>query len=69
MPDFNTATPLRIDPARLLQDYHALPGVYDEMCAATGELRPHWDYLIRACEALGGEELGRRWLEARRLLH
>jgi len=65
----NTATPLRSDPARLLQDYQPPPGVYDEMCTATGELRPHWEYLIRSCEALGGEELGRRWLEARRLLH
>jgi uncharacterized circularly permuted ATP-grasp superfamily protein/uncharacterized alpha-E superfamily protein len=69
MPDFNTATPLRFDAARLAQDYQPLSGVYDEMCAASGELRPHWEYLIRACEALGAEELGRRWLEARRLLH
>ena len=68
-PDFNTAAPLRIDPTRLSQDYHPLPGVYDEMCTATGELRPQWEYLIRSCEALGGDELGRRWQEARRLLH
>lgn len=69
MPELNTATPLRVDPARLAQDYQPPPGAYDEMCSAASELRPHWEYLIRAFEALGGEELGRRWLEARRLLH
>ena len=69
MPDLNTATPLQFDPARLLQDYRPLSGVYDEMCTAGGELRPHWEYLIRSFEALGGVELARRWHEARRLLN
>src|SRR5579862_1624705 len=69
MPDLNTATPLQFDPARLLQNYRPLPGVYDEMCTADGELRPQWEYLIRSFETLGGEELARRWLEARRLLN
>jgi uncharacterized circularly permuted ATP-grasp superfamily protein/uncharacterized alpha-E superfamily protein len=69
MPDFNTATPLHFDPVRLVQDYRPLAGVYDEMCTADGALRPHWEYMIRSFEALGGEELARRWSEARRLLH
>ena len=39
-------------------------------CAlGTGELRPHWEYLIRSLEALGPEEFQRRWVEVRRLLH
>ncbi len=39
------------------------------MCAEDGEIRPHWQYLMRSLEALGAEQLDRRWDEVRRLLH
>jgi uncharacterized circularly permuted ATP-grasp superfamily protein/uncharacterized alpha-E superfamily protein len=39
-------------------------GLYDEMCSASGALRPHWDMLINALSARGGEDLARRWQTA-----
>ncbi len=44
---------------------YSLTGVYDEMSAAPGVLRPHWDALIGSMSALGAEELARRWKIAR----
>jgi uncharacterized circularly permuted ATP-grasp superfamily protein/uncharacterized alpha-E superfamily protein len=63
------AAPLRNDPLRLYAEYRPLADRYDEMCAADGDLRPHWTYLVRALEALGGGEFNARCEEARRLLH
>jgi uncharacterized circularly permuted ATP-grasp superfamily protein len=40
-------------------------GVYDEMCAASGSLRPHWDKFIHSLSALGEAELARRWQTAK----
>ena len=48
--------------------YSPLPSSYDEMCPTIGNVRPHWDYLIRSFEKLGAQELLRRQLDARRLL-
>ena len=45
--------------------YPYTAGVYDEMCAAPGVLRPHWDVFINSLSALGGQELARRWRTAR----
>src|SRR3984957_18743720 len=45
--------------------YRLTDGVYDEMAAAPGVLRPHWDTFIGSMSALGGEELARRWRIAR----
>jgi len=53
---------------RFSDNYRFSAGSYDEMCAAAGTLRPHWEYLIRSLEALGIEELKRREQEAQRLL-
>jgi uncharacterized circularly permuted ATP-grasp superfamily protein len=53
---------------RFSDNYRFSAGSYDEMCAAAGTLRPHWEYLIRSLEALGIEELERREQEAQRLL-
>ena len=49
----------------LAAGYNQTHGVYDEMSAAPGVLRPHWDALIGSMSALGGEELARRWKIAR----
>src|SRR5580658_6711017 len=45
--------------------YLQTPGVYDEMCAASGNLRPHWDKFIHSLSALGEAELARRWQTAK----
>ena len=37
--------------------YPQTPGVYDEMSAAPGILRPHWDEFINSLSALGDQEL------------
>jgi uncharacterized circularly permuted ATP-grasp superfamily protein/uncharacterized alpha-E superfamily protein len=46
-----------------------MPGVYDEMFAAVGVLRPHWQQSGQALEALGSQELARRWEQAQRLMY
>ncbi|HUI27331.1 MAG TPA: circularly permuted type 2 ATP-grasp protein, partial [Candidatus Kryptonia bacterium] len=55
-------------PRRLLHDYPLVPGLYDEMCSSAGELRPHWEYVIRSLDALTSDELDRRSREVHRLL-
>ena len=50
----------------LLSDgYPHTAGFYDEMSAAPGVLRPHWDEFIHSLSALGDQELARRWQTAR----
>ena len=49
----------------LCDGYQQMPGVYDEMCASPGVLRPHWDKFIGSISAMGGDELARRWKIAR----
>ena len=49
----------------LSSGYTQTPGVYDEMSAAPGVLRPHWDTYIHSLSALGDQELARRWETAR----
>ncbi len=48
----------------LSASYPQTAGVYDEMFAAPGVLRPHWDTLIKSLSALGDQELARRWQTA-----
>jgi uncharacterized circularly permuted ATP-grasp superfamily protein/uncharacterized alpha-E superfamily protein len=45
--------------------YPHTPGVYDEMSAAPGVLRPDWDVFINSLSGLGEQELARRWQTAR----
>src|ERR1700688_3192909 len=45
--------------------YSQTAGVYDEMSAAPGVLRPHWNVFIDSLSALGAQELRRRWQTAR----
>ena len=66
--DQQAAAPLA-EEAPLSREYRPLSGHYDEMCTDDGGLRPHWQYVVRALEALGTMELDRRWNEVRRLLH
>src|SRR3984893_8887789 len=41
--------------------YPQTAGVYDEMSAAVGVLRPHWGIFINSLSALGSQELARPW--------
>ncbi len=50
------------------QWYPTAPGTYDEMLDGSGDIRPHWEYLIRALRTLGTVEVGRRGAEAAKLL-
>lgn len=68
MPDFQLATPLPAEPMALARDYLPLPDRWDEMTPGDGALRPHWEYVIRALEALGADEFERRRDEVGRLL-
>lgn len=50
----------------LAEDYLPQPGRFDEMRAPDGALRPHWEYLLSAFEALGPSAIEERRREARR---
>jgi uncharacterized circularly permuted ATP-grasp superfamily protein/uncharacterized alpha-E superfamily protein len=52
----------------LFGGYQLLPGVYDEMFSAPGEVRPHWRQLVEGMNRLGANELSRRWQFAERLI-
>ncbi len=54
--------------ARLLAGYRPPPGVYDEILAPGGGLRPHWEGLVQSLERMGRQELGFRREHARRIL-
>ena len=47
----------------MCREYGATPG-HDEMCAADGGIRSHWNYLMRALDDMGSGELQRRREEA-----
>jgi len=56
------------DHLQFATEYAATTNSYDEMCSASGDLRPHWEYLVRSLETLGPQELLRREQEVKRLL-
>ncbi len=71
MPESTYAeTPFRRDAARgdTLAHYPVSSARFDEMCSAPGTVRPHWQYALRAFDALGAVELGRRRNEVQQVL-
>ena len=48
--------------------YRPLPGVYDEMMDADGQLRPHWQSFLSMLAALGTEDINRQFAAADRYL-
>jgi uncharacterized circularly permuted ATP-grasp superfamily protein/uncharacterized alpha-E superfamily protein len=52
----------------LVDDYSPLPGCYDEMRPAQGEVRPHWQYFLDALRTLGPAGIEERWREAGRMV-
>src|SRR5438132_1504685 len=55
-------------PWRLFDGYRPPEGVYDEMTAQAGSLRPHCERLVGALETIGRHELVARWDNARRAI-
>ena len=71
MPESTYAeTPFQRDAARVdaLAHYPVSSARFDEMCSAPGTVRPHWQYALRAFDALGAVELGRRRNEVQQVL-
>lgn len=54
--------------AKLFGDYSGTAQSYDEIYSARGQIRPHWQRFAGAAAHLTGEEFGRRWVQAQRLL-
>jgi uncharacterized circularly permuted ATP-grasp superfamily protein/uncharacterized alpha-E superfamily protein len=55
-------------PWRLLEGYDPVPGVYDEMIAASDSPRPHCGPFVASLESIGRHELASRWENAKRAL-
>lgn len=55
-------------PWRFLQEYQPLDGVFDEMLAGPGTLRPHCEAFVRSLESMGPQELASRRDSARRAI-
>ena len=51
-----------------LAHYRLSSARFDEMCSAPGTVRPHWQYALRAFDALGPTELSRRRGEVQQVL-
>jgi uncharacterized circularly permuted ATP-grasp superfamily protein/uncharacterized alpha-E superfamily protein len=49
--------------------YQPLSGIYDEMFATDGSIRPHWARFLDGLKDMSDSELARRWRLAERLLH
>ncbi len=49
--------------------YEAVRGHHDEMLAADGVVRAHWQGLVEELGEIGADELSRRWMRGRQLIH
>ncbi|MEQ8788643.1 MAG: circularly permuted type 2 ATP-grasp protein [Pirellulaceae bacterium] len=56
------------DRQSLFASYRPVPGHYDEMFSADGQVRPHWAEFARRFEALGPGDIKRRLEQAQRLI-
>lgn len=52
----------------LIVNYSCPNDVYDEMFVSAGQIRPHWEYVIRSLHALGQDKFEYRQQEVRRFL-
>ncbi len=50
------------------ESYCRIQGPYDEMCADPHEIRAHWRTYMTALQALGPQEVDRRWEQALRVI-
>ena len=63
-----TETAVPATPTGLFQSYAPVPGVYDEMFAATGQCREHSQPMLDELNRLGTGELDRRYRQAEKLI-
>jgi uncharacterized circularly permuted ATP-grasp superfamily protein/uncharacterized alpha-E superfamily protein len=63
------AAPGRTVGDKLLAGYSPPPGVYDELLDSSGRVRPQWTEFFQLLDALGRDELERRWQQSRRVIH
>jgi len=56
-------------PPSLCRGYTVPAHLHDEMCDATGALRPGYQMFVNLLDDLGPHEIRRRWEQARRLIH
>jgi len=55
--------------AALFDAYRPVPGTYDEMKSADGQVRPHWQKLVDALRSLSRTEMDARWKRVERILY
>jgi len=55
-------------PWRFLQEYQPIDGVFDEMLAGPGTLRPHYEPFVHSVEEMGPQEFASRRNNARRAI-
>ena len=55
--------------APLFDAYRTLPGIFDEMQTADGQVRPHWQRLVAALRSLSPTEMEARWKRVERILY
>src|SRR6516165_4983081 len=55
-------------PDKLLHNYTAAPGVYDEMERGPASPRPHWQPFIESLQHIERRELASRWENGRRII-
>jgi uncharacterized circularly permuted ATP-grasp superfamily protein/uncharacterized alpha-E superfamily protein len=65
----NSVTTKPTAAGRTLWRYESAPDHFDELIADGGDLRAAWKPLVAALEAMGPDELQRRWEKGRRLIH
>src|SRR5712691_4900787 len=56
-------------PQSLFEAYTVSTESYNEVFAAPGAPRPHWESIVRFLDTIGHRELTRRWQHARQMLH
>jgi len=55
--------------APLFDAYRPVPGTYDEMKSADGQVRPHWQKLVDALRSLSRADMDARWKRVERILY
>ena len=67
--EMNLGSIERADEIAPAWQYQSNSAFYDELIAANGAIRPHWNALVDSLSTIGSDGLLGRWQEGRRLLH
>jgi len=60
----STAAP----PASLIDGYQTIDGAYSEMFNDAGQVRDHWQPIVKRLTSLGTDAIARRWADAQRVI-